>query len=439
VAQTVPRSGKTTYSYGELEGLWIGAGGPARLAPLMAAIAMAESGGRATARNPSGATGLWQILGQVSPGSLYDPHVNARNAVVKWKTQGLRAWVTYTSGAYKRWLRHGVAPVDPGGASGRFGIPYLNPLRQVRNLHPERIDMGVDYAGSGPVYALGPARVTAVSRAWAGGVGDVGPGTWITNRLTSGPAKGRQVYVAENVAPDVKPGQQVTAHTVLGRATGGIETGFAAPGPAGQRGETLAASLGQQSKSGDPGAEPTAAGVAFSDLLAATGAPRGVGPRTGGTGSTAPGWPPPWLVGILAGIDRATGGTGQAGAGAIPSALSGIATAISGISDWLNGLATAVDFLLNPANWVRILAGAGGGILVISGVVTLSHVGGSIPGTGLSARPAALPIGIVMVGAGGVLLFVAFHNLPGEPANIGELLGSLRDEAQGAAAGKAAA
>ena len=419
------------YSYAELEGLWIGAGGPKRLAPLMAAIAMAESRGIPGARNPSGATGLWQILGQVSPGNLTDPQVNARNAVRKWQLQGLKAWTTYTSGDYKHFLKHGVAPVDPsGGATGTVGIPYGNPLRGVKQLKPERIDMGVDYAGEGPVYALGEGVITSAGHAWRGAVGAPVPGTWITERLTSGPLRGRQVYVAEDIYDiRVRPGQHVTRSTVLGTLRGGLETGLAAPGPAGAGGTTLAAQLGEASSSGDPGATPSAAGVGYANVLAATGAPRGIGPKTGGVGSSST---PPWLAGLLQGLDFGTGGNGNGG-------LGGIAQAISSAAAPFQAAAQIIDFLLLPTNWVRIVAGVTGGLLAITGIFTLSHVGGTIPGTGMSARPAALPVGIGMTGLGAVLLFVAFHNLPGEPGNLTELLGSLRDEAQQTASGQKAA
>lgn len=108
----------TTYDYAQLEGLWIQAGGPKKMASVMAAIAEAESGGRSDAHNPSGASGLWQILGQPFPGNVFDPLTNARMAVAKWKSQGLGAWVTWTSGAYKQFLKGGVsATVPPGGTS----------------------------------------------------------------------------------------------------------------------------------------------------------------------------------------------------------------------------------------------------------------------------------------------------------------------------------
>ena len=105
-----------TYDYGQLEQLWIQAGGPRAVAPLMAAIAMAESSGNPNAKNPSGASGLWQILGNPFPGDPFNPETNARMAVAKYKDQGLDAWVTYTSGAYKRFLKGGVPPQGAGAA-----------------------------------------------------------------------------------------------------------------------------------------------------------------------------------------------------------------------------------------------------------------------------------------------------------------------------------
>lgn len=114
----------TTYSYAQLEGLWIQAGGDPAKAPLMAAIAMAESGGNDHARNPSGATGLWQILVPVHGdlikkyGDPNDPVSNAKEAVSLYKSQGLGAWTTYSSGAYQKYLKQGVQPVSVGAGGG---------------------------------------------------------------------------------------------------------------------------------------------------------------------------------------------------------------------------------------------------------------------------------------------------------------------------------
>jgi hypothetical protein len=102
----------------------------------MAAIAMAESSGVSTARNPSGATGLWQILGAVDSADqpdLTDPAVNAKEALLKLQSQGLGAWTTYTSGAYKQFLSAGTNPaslpadstatLDSSISSSILGIP----------------------------------------------------------------------------------------------------------------------------------------------------------------------------------------------------------------------------------------------------------------------------------------------------------------------------
>lgn len=76
----------------------------------MAAIALAESGGNPTAVNPNdnngtqSSYGLWQISNgthQPPASNWASPQVNAELAVRKFETQGLGAWGTYTSGAYK--------------------------------------------------------------------------------------------------------------------------------------------------------------------------------------------------------------------------------------------------------------------------------------------------------------------------------------------------
>lgn len=109
-------SGQVTLSQ-----LWINAGGSPQLANTMAAIAMAESGGNPNAQNPSGASGLWQILMPANAGyvhgNVFDPFVNAQAAVAIEKAQGLNAWTTYTSGAYRQFL----------GSASRFEVNYGGP------------------------------------------------------------------------------------------------------------------------------------------------------------------------------------------------------------------------------------------------------------------------------------------------------------------------
>jgi hypothetical protein len=117
-------------TFAQLEGYWIAAGGDPGRAPLMAAIAEAESSGDPGATNPTDnggrqtSWGLWQISNgdHSQPDPQWDnPLVNARLAVAKLKEQGLGAWGTWTSGAYKDYLQDGVAPVAPTGGGGGGG------------------------------------------------------------------------------------------------------------------------------------------------------------------------------------------------------------------------------------------------------------------------------------------------------------------------------
>lgn len=292
--------------------------------------------------------------------------------------------------------------------------PYANPFRAVRGLVPSRVDMGVDYSGSGDVYALGPGVITAAhpggpGSPWYPCVGCPPAETaWITERLIAGPLAGQQVYVAEGIRPSVRPGQRVDSSTVIGTMFGGIETGFAAQGGAGAGGETAAAAAGQQAQGGDPGAVPTAYGLGYSSLLHRLGAPPGAasGPPSGSL--------PGWLQGVLNAISP---GAAVAGSGAV--------TAGGGVLGTLGQLGTALDWLVNPTHWVRIIAGIGGGVMVLAGAWALTHVGGELPMAGQLTKGSSLPIGIALVGGGGILLFVAFHNLPSSVTDLGSLAGYM--------------
>lgn len=87
VANVTGVSGGTLTVAG-LEALWDSVGGPPADAAAAAAVAECESGGQQYAHNPSGASGYWQILGEVVPGNVYDPVINAENAVAKFKASG---------------------------------------------------------------------------------------------------------------------------------------------------------------------------------------------------------------------------------------------------------------------------------------------------------------------------------------------------------------
>jgi hypothetical protein len=125
--------------------------------------------------------------------------------------------------------------------------------------------MGVDFAGTGPIYAIGDGVVTDVYNGTAGWPG----GGWVSYRLTDGPAAGLTVFVAEDVTPTVSVGQAVSQYTVICNmfaGGSGIETGWAWPG----YGDTALASSPQ---AGGEGSFPTEVGVNFDELLIALGVP----------------------------------------------------------------------------------------------------------------------------------------------------------------------
>jgi hypothetical protein len=147
--------GKTSaggqYNKAQLSALWRRAGGASNMANLMAAIALAESGGNPSIVNSIGATGLWQIH---PGGSRYlNPLTNARTAVSKLKSQGLSAWEAYTNGSYRQYLATG-GRIRPGS-------------RRISNKKPTLTGSGPQ-AGSGftgfrikPLTNLNRGRSTA--------------------------------------------------------------------------------------------------------------------------------------------------------------------------------------------------------------------------------------------------------------------------------------
>mgnify|MGYP001600916201 CR=1 FL=1 len=120
-----------TYNFGQLEQLWTANGGQPGLAPTMAAIALAESGGNSGSLNNNPSTGdysvgLWQInyygglLGPRTqaygaPATLQgDPNAQAKAAIsLAGGGGGLSNWTTYTSGAYKQYLNGATPYVGP--------------------------------------------------------------------------------------------------------------------------------------------------------------------------------------------------------------------------------------------------------------------------------------------------------------------------------------
>ncbi len=148
--------------------------------------------------------------------------------------------------------------------------------------------MGCDFGGSGPIYALGNAVITnatADNSGWPGG-------GWITYQLTSGPAAGLQVYVAEDVTPAVQVGQKVTSSTVIANmfnGSAGIETGWAMPD--GLSAESQLPVAGGVSGGGP---FPTEVGLNFDSLLQTLGVPAGPNYGESGYGTLPSNYPTSW-------------------------------------------------------------------------------------------------------------------------------------------------
>lgn len=163
---------------------------------------------------------------------------------------------------------------------------YCNPYRSVTGLVPERIDQGVDYAGAGPIYAVGPGTIdlyfNRTNTGWPGG-------TFVSYKLSAGPAAGKVVYLAENIDlnPSLHAGSFVYGGTVLGtlvKASPNSESGWGVQG-AGYTAEHSCYTEGCT----------TALGSNFNDLLVCMKTPSGITETTGCCTSSA-GWPANWCA-----------------------------------------------------------------------------------------------------------------------------------------------
>ena len=113
------------YSIPQIELLWIQYGGSAATAPLAAAIAMAESGGKPTAinHNTNGSVdrGLFQINSVHGAQSSTDLATNIKAAIaISSNGTNWNPWTTYTSGKYKPYLtqaQDAIKTLDTGSST----------------------------------------------------------------------------------------------------------------------------------------------------------------------------------------------------------------------------------------------------------------------------------------------------------------------------------
>lgn len=121
---------------------------------------------------------------------------------------------------------HACLPKDPQNQR------YCDPYRGLTGLRTERIDQGVDYGGAGPIYAMGPGTIDLYRNrndtGWPGG-------TFMSYKVTAGPAAGKEIYLAENIDldPSLTSGSAIYNGTVLGTlvdASPDSESGWGVPG-----------------------------------------------------------------------------------------------------------------------------------------------------------------------------------------------------------------
>jgi hypothetical protein len=154
---------------------------------------------------------------------------------------------------------------------------YVNPVRRVSGLAPRRIDLGVDYGGSGPLLALGEGKVTMASDTDSGPESCWAISCWpgggiVVYRLTAGPFAGKYVYMAEHITVSVRAGQMVRAGQRIATLYAGypwVEIGWAA----GPGAEALGMADGHRCTCSDPGGWSTIEGRTFDHLLVLLGAP----------------------------------------------------------------------------------------------------------------------------------------------------------------------
>jgi hypothetical protein len=167
---------------------------------------------------------------------------------------------------------------------------YCNPYRDITSLVPERIDQGVDYGGAGPIYAMGPGTIDVYKNrndtGWPGG-------TFVSYKLSIGPAVGREIYLAENIDldPSLKSGSFVYSGTALGtlvNASPDSESGW------GVAGEGVTAEYGCYTEGCD-----TPLGDNFNTLLVCLKTPSGVA-GTGGCCPQPTGWIADWCTALSA-------------------------------------------------------------------------------------------------------------------------------------------
>jgi hypothetical protein len=192
----------------------------------------------------------WYEVYSTGGGHYYTPYASEAYSLSRsgWTVSNYRAFALDQPCSTNPNGSPAPAPMAPsgGGTTPQPSAGYYKPIRNgisaatyqaggyslSNYLVVTRVDQGVDYDGTGSVYAIGNGVVTDVS------TNDCAPQGWpgcniVVYRLTNGPASGKYVYIAEDCTPRVGIGQNVTINTVICSAYAGnygIETGWSGGG-----------------------------------------------------------------------------------------------------------------------------------------------------------------------------------------------------------------
>jgi hypothetical protein len=218
------------------------------------------------------------LVAALSAGAFEGAGAGATEAAVRVDLVGTRSGTTFADAGHTAFDPAGVGTDGGLSPAARRCHPvarpahYVNPLANAK-VTPERIDQGVDYAGSGTLGALGSARVTHVELSGTGW-----PGAFIAYRLLAGADAGCYVFYAEGVRPvrGLHAGQIVAAGQPIATIIPGYSTGIELGWGAGDGTRTYAAATTGWTSRDDAGNRATRAGKSFSALIAALGGKAGV-------------------------------------------------------------------------------------------------------------------------------------------------------------------
>jgi hypothetical protein len=206
---------------------------------LLAALLSVESGFRPDARSSAGAVGIAQILLSAHP-NVSEAEAQDPAFAIPWAARYLAELKRHAGGSATGALRaYNTGSSKPSPAGNSYASRVLAARTKAKRAGHAvvasalsltagyaGVDQGVDFTGKGAIPALAAGRVTDVG---SSGIIEGGSYPYVVYQLTSGPYKGRHVYVAENFTPTVKVGQTVQAGQPIGIAKGsypGIEIGF---------------------------------------------------------------------------------------------------------------------------------------------------------------------------------------------------------------------